>query len=63
MVTDREFLCGLGVDVQEDWVVQSMAVDSDLVMRPTEPDVYGNTYETPVVVGKKVTVVLYRAEN
>lgn len=63
MSAEREYLYKMGIPIDEEWVVQEMSVKSDISTEETEADVYGNTYDRPLVLGKQITLVVYRTEN
>ncbi len=59
----RECLWKMGVEVQEDWVVQEFSVRRETTTEKSDPDVYGNVCDKVAIVGSQVSLVLYRAEN
>lgn len=63
MSAEREYLHKMGIPVDEEWVVQEMSVKCDISSEQTEADVYGNSYDKALVVGKQITLVVYRTEN
>lgn len=58
----RETLYALGVQLSDVVTVLDVRIESDVVNRTGDPDVYGNVYSDVAVVGRKITLVAYTTE-